>query len=131
MTIVDRDLEKITIAKENSARALRNKKFLDNAERELKKAEIDLPNYAGPCSECKWSKRQLYSDKLRCTNTLVVIAQFNQKDAMQSKWLGECNEQRKVSSSWGGVVCGPDGVLFEPKEPVMGWFARLVNRLGE
>ena len=90
--------------------------YLKRAERVLAEASRKLETYAGPCSHCKHSRIGLM-DRW-CTHPVVQIAAFNATDHYAKGRIVECGYQRDVRSTYGEVVCGPDGALFE-----RGWLA--------
>jgi hypothetical protein len=90
------------------------KAYFDRAAKEVERAKARLPNYAGECSACRWSRGSLSG--LICDHPAVVCTVFNVTDAAAAGYLQRCAEQRDTSSVWGPVVCGPDGALFEKPE---------------
>lgn len=97
-------------------------RYLATAERVLAEAERRSETYTGPCHKCKYHRIILVpgSGGL-CVNPLAKLAARNQTDAYASGRIQECSEQRDRNSTWGDVVCGPDGALFEPSDwPING-----------
>lgn len=128
--IVQRDLDRIEREKTESEREARNRARIAIARAAIERAEEDLKHYSGPCSECRFSEWDRHTINLVCTNSAVQLAAFNQKNARYREWLLRCDEQRDERSNWGDVICGPDGILFEPMPnppKPKGFFARLFS----
>jgi hypothetical protein len=91
-----------------------NNDYLDRAKYEVERARKRLPHYAGSCAACRWSYPSLMGRI--CEHPAVVCAAFNVTDDYGKRRIQECVEQRDRDSVFGQVVCGPNGVLFEPKQ---------------
>ena len=93
--------------------------YIENARREIAKAEARAGKYKGACSDCRWSQHGRIT--YVCGPPAVELAAFN-TDPSSAKYIIECEEQRSKESIWGAIVCGPDGELFEQK---LGFLERL------
>jgi len=92
-------------------------KYLANAERVLKAAGKRREAFYGECQDCRWSAREgvfrLYDE---CRNPVVKMAALAVERPYDAERVIRCREQRDRKSYYGEVVCGPDGILFEPKQ---------------
>jgi hypothetical protein len=90
---------------------MNKKQYFERAEAEVRRAKQRLPEYAGDCALCRWSRVGFMED--RCAHPAVICAAFNVTDDYGRSRIQECAEQRDRDSPFGSVVCGPDGALFE------------------
>ena len=103
-------------------------KYLEAAKAEIAKLDAREGMYKGDCWECKFCKVGDISNDIEfatCSNPVVQVVSFNQTDAVAKRRIQRCVEQRDTISLWGPVVCGPDGELFQPREPKKTFFERL------
>ncbi len=90
-----------------------NNVYLENAKREIAKVEARADTYRGPCKKCDfYYSGMMYS---KCRHPAVEIAMFNAEPSSRD-YLSDTSEQRSTESPFGVVVCGPDGVLFQPRK---------------
>ena len=91
--------------------------ILDRAQRVLDEADRRKREGVYPCEECKFRRKRLLGNY--CVHPIVQVAQMNCTDESEREYLASCSDQRSVKSVWGPSVCGPDGELFEPREPTL------------
>jgi hypothetical protein len=86
---------------------------IDFAEAEaiLAKAREKAATYTGPCSQCRFGGGGYWA---ACKNPLVQAYAFTIADAYKNRTVQECKYQRGDAGTWGKVICGPEGSLFEP-----------------
>lgn len=87
--------------------------YLERARQEVERARERIADYAGDCSDCRWSRKGGWLDGLICAHPGVIAVAFNVTDAYDKKQIKNCTEQRDKESIYGPVICGPDGALFE------------------
>lgn len=101
-------------------------RYLARAAAEVEKAKARRETYAGPCSECRWSRIGMI--ERHCVHPAVELASFNTTDHYGSEAITRCGQQRDTNSIYGPVLCGPDGALFEPR---ISFLKRLLSAIAK
>jgi hypothetical protein len=93
-------------------------RYLEAARRVMEKAEKRRGVVDAPCKTCRYYKGgSVFRSNLwdTCTNPLVAAAAMGGDDSYDRETLVLCDTQRSVDSPFGEVVCGPNGLLHEPR----------------
>lgn len=105
-----------------------NEPYLRRAQEALDRAKTKVEKWRGECSSCAYSSRD-WLDGETCHHPAVELVSFNLTDAYAKKRIVSCGEQRDQASTWGPVVCGPNGALFEER-PKNGFLSGLRALIG-
>lgn len=97
--------------------------YIQRAERIIQYAGERLDRRKGECRDCKWSSLGFMGRT--CVNPIVILASETVDQGYGRDRLVECDQQRRRSSVWGPVVCGPDGDLYEDGFSISSFFKRL------
>ncbi len=87
--------------------------YLANAEAALKEARLLARDYVGPCDTCRYVRVSYYDE--RCHHPLVEAERMTIAGEYDRNRINQCGQQRDRASSYGRVLCGPPGVLWERK----------------
>lgn len=101
--------------------------YIEAAKRVIAKAEAGATEgmIDRPCSACKWRGKYSGGNDYLCLNPLVKLAAAGQPEHHHRDRIHGVQEQRDTRSIYGEVVCGPQGVLWEPKPASGGLFSWL------
>lgn len=93
--------------------------MLARAKAVLERVEVERADYTGSCTDCKYSSSILTGGN--CLHPIVTAGSFLQDQGTYREINIECDYQRGGDSlsSFGPRLCGPNGALFEPYEPVI------------
>ena len=90
--------------------------YLAAAREQITLAEQKREVFKGPCENCRFCKPEgFFRTRAICTSPFVKLAAFNRTGAYDKRRLQECDYQRDTRTTFGPVVCGPNGALFEPR----------------
>lgn len=92
-------------------------RYIEASKRVIARAEQHPDRLNAPCSECKWKGAYSGGRDYQCDNPVTILGSETTTDAYARDRIRGIHEQRSTRSPYGEVVCGPEGVLWEPRAP--------------